>query len=83
LREILSDIIADDSRAAEVIQRLRDMLSKGELQRALLDLNDLIHDVTRLLGSDVVIRNVTVELELGPTPMVVNGDRIQLGGDAG
>jgi len=78
LREILSDIIEDDSRAAEVIQRLRDMLSKGELRRALLDLNDLIRDVRRLLGSDVVIRNVTIELELGPTPMVVSGDRIQL-----
>jgi signal transduction histidine kinase/integral membrane sensor domain MASE1 len=78
LREILSDIIADDSRAAEVIQRLRDMLSKGELRRALLDLNDLIRDVTRLLGSDVVIRNVTVTLELDPAPVVVNGDRVQI-----
>lgn len=78
LGEILNDIVADDTRAAEVIQRLREMLSKGELRRVVLDLNDLIHDVIRLLGSDVVLRNVKVALELDPGPLVVNGDRVQL-----
>ena len=78
LGQILGDIIADDTRAADVIQRLREMLSKGELRRAVLDLNDLIRDVIRLLGSDVVIRNVKVGLELDPGPLVVNGDRVQL-----
>ena len=33
VREILSDIVEDDKRAAEVIQRLRDLLRKGESQQ--------------------------------------------------
>ena len=78
LREALGDIIADDRRAEEVIQRVRDLLRKGELRRAHLDLNEVIRSVTRLLGTDAVIRNVALALELAPTPVVVSGDRIQL-----
>ncbi|HYV66436.1 MAG TPA: MASE1 domain-containing protein [Myxococcales bacterium] len=78
LREALADIIADDRRAEEVIQRVRDLLRKGELRRTQLDLNEVIRSVTRLLGSDAVIRNVALALELAPTPVVVSGDRIQL-----
>ena len=78
LRNALGDIIADDQRAAEVIQRLRDMLSKGELRLTRLDLNDVIRSVTRLLSSDVVIRNVALALELAPIPLVVSGNRVQL-----
>jgi len=78
LRNILADIIADDRRAADVIQRLRDLLRKGERRLTLLDLNDLIRGVSRLLSSDAVIRNVVVALELAPEPVFVNGDRVQL-----
>ena len=78
LRNILSDIIADDRRAADVIQRLRDLLRKGERRLTLLDLNDLIRGVSRLLSSDAVIRNVVVALQLAPEPVIVNGDRVQL-----
>jgi signal transduction histidine kinase/integral membrane sensor domain MASE1 len=78
VRAILSDIVDDDKRAGEVIQRLRDLLRKSELSRVLLDLNGLIRDVIRLLASDAVIRNVTFTLELSPESMPVVGDRVQL-----
>jgi signal transduction histidine kinase/integral membrane sensor domain MASE1 len=78
MRDILSDIIEDDKRAGEVIQRLRDLLRKGETQRALLDLNTLIRDVASLVSSDAVIRNVSVILDLDPDPAMVSGDRVQL-----
>ena len=78
LRNILGDIIADDRRAADVIQRLRDLLRKGERRLTLLDLNELIRGVSRLLSSDAVIRNVVVALELAPEPVIVTGDRVQL-----
>jgi len=78
LRAILSDIVDDDKRAGEVIQRLRDLLRKGEPQRVLLDLNVLVKDVVRLLSSDAIIRNVSVTLDLAAEPVHVHGDRIQL-----
>jgi signal transduction histidine kinase/integral membrane sensor domain MASE1 len=78
LREILSDIIDDDKRAGEVIRRLRDFLRKGETQRMPLDLNSVVRDVTGLVSSDAVIRNVTVTLDVDSGPPLVWGDRIQL-----
>jgi len=78
MSNILSDIVDDDKRAGDVIQRLRDLLRKGELAREPLDLNTLIRDVAKLLASDAVIRNVTLALDLHSEPVVVNGDRVQL-----
>ena len=78
VRAILSDIVDDDKRAGEVIQRLRDLLRKSELARDPLDLNALIRDVVKLLASDAVIRNVTFGLDLHPDPVVMHGDRVQL-----
>jgi signal transduction histidine kinase len=78
LRALLSDIVADDKRAGEVIQRLRDILRKGERQRSRLDVNALVQDVVRLLSSDALIRNVTVTLDLTPDPCLVDGDRVEL-----
>src|SRR5207247_8991810 len=60
-RTIVSDIISDDKRAGEVIQRLRDLLRKDVPHQLVLDLNALIRDVARLLSSDALIRNVTID----------------------
>jgi signal transduction histidine kinase len=78
LREILTDIVEDDRRAGEVIQRLRDLLRKGEPQRVLLDLHTLIQDVVKLVASDALIRNVTVSLDFLADSVIVSGDRVQL-----
>ncbi|MGH7309470.1 MAG: sensor histidine kinase, partial [Candidatus Rokuibacteriota bacterium] len=78
VQEILGDIIEDDKRAAEVIQRLRDFLRKGESQQLPLDLNAVIGDVAKLVSSDAVIRNVTLTLVLDPDLPIVIADRVQL-----
>ena len=78
LRLVMRDIVDDDHRAAAVIQRLRDLLTKREPARAPLDLNVVIRGVAGLLGSDAVLRQVHVSLELSPEPIAVSGDRIQL-----
>jgi signal transduction histidine kinase len=78
LRGILVDIVDDDKRAGEVIQRVRDLLRKGEPQRALLDLNVLVQDVVRLLSSDAIIRNVSMTLDPARQPVLVYGDRVEL-----
>jgi two-component system, LuxR family, sensor kinase FixL len=78
LRDILSDIVDDDKRAAEVIQRLREILRKDATQRVLLDVNVLVADVVRLLNSDAIIRNLAVTLDLHPQPVLAYGDRVEL-----
>jgi signal transduction histidine kinase len=78
LREILSDIVADDKRAAGVIQRLRAMLKKGQLEHVALDINDVVGEVAHLVRNDAVLRDVAVSLELAADLPAVLGDRAQL-----
>jgi C4-dicarboxylate-specific signal transduction histidine kinase/integral membrane sensor domain MASE1 len=78
VRNALTDIIHDDKRAGEVIQRLRDLLRMGDVQRVLLDLNQLIREAAKLLSTDALIRDASVTLELDPQLPSVTGDRIQL-----
>jgi len=78
IRGAMQDIVEDDRRAAAVIQRLRDLLTKREPSRTILDLNAVIRSVAGLLGSDAVIRRVQVSLDLAPEAIPVCGDRIQL-----
>ena len=76
--EILTDIVADDARAAEVIRRLRVLVKKGDLEQVPLDLNEVVSEVARLMRSDAVIRNVSMSLELTAGLPSVSGDRVQL-----
>jgi signal transduction histidine kinase len=78
LQDILSDIVADDKRAAGVIRRLRTMLKKGELEHVPLDVNDIVREVTDLVRHDTILRDIPVRLELGAGLPMVRGDRAQL-----
>jgi two-component system sensor kinase FixL len=75
---ILSDIVNDDRRASDVIERLRDLLRKGELEMARVDLASIIRDVADLLRGEAIVKQVTVTLDLDGYPVVVLGDRVQL-----
>jgi len=78
IAEMLRDIIRDDVRAAEVIQRLRSMLARGEIQRQPIDLNQVVRDVLALAHSDLITRNVSVALQLSPQTPFVLADAVQL-----
>ena len=78
VREILSDIVADDKRAAAVIHRLRILLRKGDLEFVPLAVNEIVGEVAWLVRSDALIRNVSMSLELAPDLPSVLGDRVQL-----
>jgi C4-dicarboxylate-specific signal transduction histidine kinase len=78
VRDILADIVKNDRRAAQVIQRLRDLLRRGDSEMRPFDLNDLIRDVVKLLASDAIIRGVTVELALDAESARVSADPVQL-----
>ncbi|MBI4522310.1 MAG: hypothetical protein HY695_00710 [Deltaproteobacteria bacterium] len=78
VREILKDIVDDNSRAGEVIRRMRSLVKKEELQFAPLELAGVIRDVVMIVHSDAILRNVRVSLELNPGLPPVRGDRVQL-----
>jgi signal transduction histidine kinase/integral membrane sensor domain MASE1 len=78
IREILRDIVTDDKRAGEVIRRLRALLTKGELERKPLYVNDVVRDVARLVRSAASARKVSLSVELAADLPQVLGDRVQL-----
>jgi two-component system, LuxR family, sensor kinase FixL len=78
LREILEDIVSEDRRAGEVIQRLRLLLTKGQVQHQSLSLNDIVEEVLKLMYADFIGHNVVVETDLFPGLPFVAGDRVQL-----
>jgi signal transduction histidine kinase/integral membrane sensor domain MASE1 len=78
LTEILQDIVQDDERAAQVIQRLRALLGKGETQHAPIDLNDLVNESLGLMHSEFVARNVFTSVHLDETLPAVLADRVQM-----
>jgi two-component system sensor kinase FixL len=78
LDEILSDIVADDKRAGEVVGRLRTLLKKGNFQLQPLQANDLVHEVLKLLRHDLAAHAVRVVTDLSADLPIIRGDRVQL-----
>ena len=74
----LEDIVHEDNRASEVIQRLRGLLKKGESKYEPVDLNQLVDSTTTLLRHQLIERRVTVETDLIDSLPNVLGDPVQL-----
>ena len=78
VQEILRDIIADNSRASEVIRRLRALARKEPRDYVALDIADIIREVVLLIHADAVLNNMSVSLLCSPDSHRAWGDRIQL-----
>jgi PAS domain S-box-containing protein len=77
-REAAERIVRDGMEAAEVIRRIRSLFKGGVLNKTALDLNDIIGEVVRLLGNEIVRKSISLEMELGAGLPRVVGDRVQL-----
>ena len=78
LRAILADIRKDDQRAGAVIDRMRSMLKRREVEYSLVDLNILVSEVISLVRSDADARRVRLALDASSLLPPVSGDRVQL-----
>lgn len=78
LREIVSDLIADDERAGEIIRNMRSMLRKVETDAVPVDVNGVATAITRLLAHDAQLRGGSLEVELGAHLPTVTIDATQL-----
>jgi signal transduction histidine kinase len=78
VREILDDIIDQDKRAGDVIQRIRRVLRKEQFDWRPLDFNALIRDVIHLLSNQATLGGVSITSTLLADLPPVRGDRVQL-----
>jgi two-component system sensor kinase FixL len=75
---ILDDIAGEDRRAAQVIQRLRALLKRGEMRVQALNLGEVVNEVLELSRAELNMRGVSATAALEPNLPLVLGDRVQL-----
>ena len=78
VREIVTDIIDEDTRASEVVSRIRKLLGKGETRSEPIDLNQLVNSTLRLLHGEIVRRKSNIEIALAAAMPSILGDPVQL-----
>jgi C4-dicarboxylate-specific signal transduction histidine kinase len=78
LREAISEIANDGTRASAVISRIRTLLRKGSSERVPLDVNQIIREVNVLLRGELTRNRVSLRTALDAGLPRVNGDRVQL-----
>jgi PAS domain S-box-containing protein len=77
-RAAASRTVQDGRRASEIISRVRLLFKKDSLQWELVDLNEIIREMMRLLYSETTQFAVSLRTELAADLPHVIGDRVQL-----
>ena len=78
VRASLADIVKNDQRAGAVIDRMRALLRRHELEVIRLDVGDVIADVVTLMRADAVSRQVKLDVDIAGDLPPVRGDRVHL-----
>ena len=78
VREALEAIATDGHRAAEVIQRIRQLATKSAPRKDPVNVNDVVRDVLPLARAELRHHDVSLVLQLAPELPAVLGDRVQL-----
>ena len=78
LKETLTDIIATDRRASNVIKGLHAMMAQRTPKRERISVNEQIETTLNLLRSDLISKGVSIQLDLDPTVPAVISDPVQV-----
>lgn len=78
VRQLLTQIIKNDTRASEVIHRIRDLIKKAPSRQDLLEINEPICEVIELTRIEAMKSRVTIKTDLADGLPLVRGDRVQL-----
>jgi PAS domain S-box-containing protein len=77
-RAALDNIVADGKRAREVIARIRALSRRQAPRKDRLDINHEILEVLALMKHELGGHDIVLRTDLGPLPLHVIGDRVQL-----
>ncbi len=77
-RRSLEWIIDDGNRASEVIRRVRGLAKKTDIEKAPLNVNDVVREVVALVQRELTSHRVSLRMELAPALAMILGDRVQL-----
>jgi len=78
LKEILTDIVEDDKRAAGIIRGVRDLMKLEKREKEKIDVTVKVKNIVEIFKSESNKRNIKVYLNIPEKPIYVLGDRIQI-----
>ncbi|EFK09759.1 PAS domain S-box protein [delta proteobacterium NaphS2] len=78
VRQILDDIISDNTRAGNIIMKIRALLKREQVPFDITEINDLIADVLSLLRADALLPELEITTEFTKGLPHISADRIQL-----
>ena len=76
--EALGDIVADSTRAADLIHRLAALMQRRQLQRMAVDVNQVVRDAHLIVRGEARRRGARIVLRLGPDLPRVSVDPVQI-----
>src|SRR6202030_1247968 len=77
-RRSVNWIIDDGNRASEVIRRVRALARKSDIEKAPLDINDVVKEVIALVRRELFSHLVSVRTDFAPALPMILGDRVHL-----
>jgi signal transduction histidine kinase len=78
VRACLADIVSDDKRATDVIQRMRRLLRRSDVVSVPLALNHVAADTIRLIANDAMLHAIKIEFVPAPALPIAYGDPVQI-----
>jgi C4-dicarboxylate-specific signal transduction histidine kinase len=78
VKAALEDVIRNNSRAADIVQNFRTTFQGRAAQTASVDLEEILHDVERIVRQDATHKEIAVRFDLPVSLPLVVGNRAQL-----
>jgi PAS domain S-box-containing protein len=77
-RRAVEWITKEANRASEVIRRVRALANKTDIEKAPLDVNDVVREAIALVQRELTSHLVSLRMEFAPALPMIPGDRVQL-----
>ena len=71
-------VVNDSCRASDVIQRVRALANKADIEKVPLDVNTIVREVIVLMQHELIRHGISLRTELATATSLVLGDRVQL-----
>jgi len=78
LEGAIEAIAAQADRAGEIIRRIRNLVTKRELEQSTVNLNDIVREIVEMEKAEASQNNITVQTELAEDMPLVLADKIEI-----
>jgi hypothetical protein len=76
-RSAVEWVTRETNRASEMIRRVRALANRTSIEKAPLDVNDVVREAIALVQRELISQRVSLRTDFAPAPMIL-GDRVQL-----